>query len=469
MTWASASGRDFRFETCATPKNVGPGSYTIPGTVISPKRQREPKRAFEPRQTLPTPDILTPGPGYYDIDLYYKEKQRPQSSIFQSRSGRNFIKTDNGPSSADHGQITPWGRSRPIYSTPHHPHREKRPPSYPDTCNYLDEKGRLIHKPELKHTSEDIGPGSYDDHTIPRTRYTEINLMERETASNWINKQNIPGPGEYEEFIIDTKLPVTIKGERIKERPREISQEMTPPTVFEAKRPKKPNPEFKSVIPRDIFAPPKDKVPGPPDHSSELPKKKPHIFKGLAFGTKAIRFDKSDNQLPGPSDYSIAQQSTTRCVTSVFQSRSTKKDATQPTPDEIGPGSYNLIHNKTCPRKSPAFQSEDIRMGNDDNGVPSPADYNIKRDVDRPKTMICSRYPNVGDWIADSITCSPSPEEFTINRDLAGPLYSFPHEKSKTATKTRKTDKIGPGSYNVDIPFVKPSYNATVPKKMQKH
>ena len=161
MTWREQSGRDFSYSRTYTPASVGPGSYTLPGTQIPKEKPRQSKRNRELRETLPPPDLITPGPGAYNTAFREETKARPMTSMFKSKTVRKqSFHIPDTPAGAEYGHLTNWVKKHEVKSTPHHPARKKRSATTIPTCNYLDERGRLVYRPEPVHTAEDLGPGT---------------------------------------------------------------------------------------------------------------------------------------------------------------------------------------------------------------------------------------------------------------------------------------------------------------------
>jgi hypothetical protein len=65
------------------------------------------------------------------------------------------------------------------------------------------------------------------------------------------------------------------------------------------------------------------------------------------------------------------------------------------------------------------------------------------------------------DWVMAAINDAPSPEAYVIDRGMARRKCTFPKAKDP---KTRKKERVGPGSYETEIGLIKKSYNAGVPK-----
>ncbi|OHT02602.1 hypothetical protein TRFO_07012 [Tritrichomonas foetus] len=466
MTWAQSSGRNFNFSQSSTPARVSPCSYTIESAPPAKPKKKRDNKSFRPRETLPPPDFITPGPGSYDDSkTFITSTSRPESSFFLSRSIRNtYFSNSQGkaiPSSADHGRITEWGQRKPITQLPHHPKKYKREIKKEQTCNYLDDQGRMIYVKEEKHDPEDIGPGSYDQDVYSNSRACIMCVNPRSTGENWARKTDAPSPDTYVVEYSDSRLPVSIKGAYDSKNKSYVIDALTNPP--KDKIVKRPNSVFLSRVPRDIFEAPKDKIPGPDEHSQlDYGKKKPHIYKGLAFGSKAVRTDRP-NITPGPADYHIQSPKRQSTMTSQFVSRSQKKPLLESTPENVGPGSYNLRREqKIKPQQSPAFIDGIKREGNDDNGNPSPDAYTLRYKKDIDATFINTRYPKKGDWIYESMSEAPSPEKYNVERSLGGPSYAFPKTKEN---KTRKKDPIGPGTYETNTSSViHRSYNSAVPK-----
>lgn len=519
MTWAQASGRNFNLNQCSTPSRVSPCSYNVPRSELSkPIPKKDPKK-FQPRVTYDTPDLITPGPGAYGDtspskfssppaitrDHYgtaiVRNNTRPQSSFFLSRSIRDSYRIKGAPdqmfagfpSSADYGHLTEWGKTRAITSTPHHPRKLKKNYEKEQKCNYLDDKGRFIYVKENNHTAADIGPGSYnpeqsENAIYQNSRKSQISSNDRSTEDNWVNTKlanSMPSPDKYDIDLPDTRLPITIKQQYESKKPKEICDALTDPPK-ETIDSKRPNSIFLSKVPRNLFEdnhrPDFLTTPGPADYGNlydprdqkklQSQQKRSRIVKGLAFGSKAVRFDKSEKSTPGPADYSAtlppsrheysSMKASSQFIGSADPKHEVFPNQQHSTPQNVGPGSYDINNPKLKAQMSPAFIDGSSRLQIKDNGNPSPADYDIKFNDKIDATMINTRYEKQGDWIQQMMTCSPSPENYNIPRNLSGPNYSFP--RSKTSKKRKKED-IGPGSYEVNTSSViEHSYNALVPK-----
>lgn len=517
MTWAQASGRNFNLSQCSTPSRVSPCSYNVPRSeLVKPTYKKDPKK-FQPRVTYDTPDLITPGPGAYNCSndngfpsppklskgsVLGHVNTRPQSSIFLSRSIRDSYRIKGAPdqmfggfpSSADYGSLTEWGKKRSITSTPHHPRKLKKNYQKEQRCNYLDERGRFVYVKENNSTEADIGPGYYSPERSEKAVYqnsrkSQISNKDISTDDNWVDVKlasSMPSPDQYDTDLPDTRLPVTIKKQYESKKQNEVCDTLTDPPKDKIES-KRPNSIFLSKVPRNLFEgthrPDYLDTPSPADYGNlydprdqrklQTQQKRSRIVKGLAFGSKAVRFDKSVNNTPGPADYSVTlppnrHEYSSMKATSQFVSQSDPKGeifANQPssTPQNVGPGSYNIENPKLKAQMSPAFIDGSSRLQFKDNGNPSPGEYDIKMNYNNiDATMINTRYEKQGDWIFQTIPCSPSPESYNISRDLSGPNYSFP--RSKTPKKKKKED-IGPGSYEVNTSSViEHSFNALVPK-----
>lgn len=515
MTWAQASGRNFDLSQCSTPSRVSPCSYNVPRSEYpKPVHKIDPKK-FQPRVTYDTPDLITPGPGAYNDTINNgfppppklgkgsALSTRPQSSIFLSRSIRDSYKIKGAPdqmfagfpSSADYGKLTEWGKKRAITSTPHHPRKLKKNYQKQQRCNYLDDRGRFVYVKENNNTEADIGPGSYNPEVSEKAVYQNsrksmISSKYQSTDSNWVDVKlasSMPSPDQYDKDLPDTRLPVTIKGQyESKKQSNEVCDRLIDPPKINIDS-KRPNSVFLSKVPRNLFEgtyqPDNLSNPGPADYGNlydpqeqkklQSQEKRSRIVKGLAFGSKTVRFDKPAKSTPGPADYSVTlppsrHEYSSMKATSQFIGRSNPKgeifaNQPSPTPQNIGPGSYDIENPKLKAQMSPAFQDGSSRLQFKDNGNPSPAEYDIKisdRNIDA--TMINTRYEKQGDWIFQNVSCAPSPESYNIPRGLSGPNYSFP--KSKPPKKKKKED-LGPGSYEVNTSSViEHSFNAFVPK-----
>lgn len=500
MTWAQSSGRNFNFAKSPTPSRVSPCSYNVPrDPPKKPIHKRDPH--FKPRVTYDQPDLITPGPGSYECDVVNvkKELSRPQSSIFLSRTLRDIYTASQKvdpmskqfPSSVDYGAIKEWGKRKEILSTPHHPRKLDKNYKRAQTCNFLDSKGRFVHVQEIKHTEADVGPGYYSPEKSEKAVYqesrkSEICRMDRSTGSKWIDMKNvgfIPSPDSYNVDLPNSRLPVTIKGQYETKKPKAICDTLMNPPQNSSKS-KRPSSVFASRVPRDQQnSVDKFVTPSPVDYGHlydpveegrlKAQRSRSRLVKGLAFGSKAVRFDKSETKTPGPADYTPAKPPQKKefgalSETSQFLSRTPKGvelNGPSQTPDKVGPGSYESKGplDKRKPQMSPAFIDGSSRMGNADNGVPSPADYTVKVDREKDATFVNTRYDKKGNWIYESVHASPSPADYSITRNLGGPKLSFPKAKSKS--KKPKKENLGPGTYETNTSSViHRSFNINVPK-----
>jgi hypothetical protein len=97
-----------------------------------------------------------------------------------------------------------------------------------------------------------------------------------------------------------------------------------------------------------------------------------------------------------------------------------------------------------------------------DDGVPPATAYDTDRATTKPILVLNGRYPECGDWVIGQLPCSPSPENYTVDRDLTGPPFTFP---KNVIRKDRPKEAIGPGSYEAGpAPLIRKSYNAGVPR-----
>ena len=466
MTWAQSSGRHFSLAVHSTPAKVSPCSYDVVRDphLATPDRRRA---TFKPRETLPPPDFITPGPGSYGVGVINRPPPRPKSSFFASKTLRDSFfdisRSQNTPSCADYGQLDEWVKKNSVQRPCVRPPRYKRVYQHVQHCNYLDEKGRMVYVKEDVKGPNDIGPGSYNQELPRNGRTSLICPHPRNNGDDWIKKDCAPPPDSYIIEYSSTRLPVSIKEKYKANETIEVNDRLSDLPMW--KTSKRPTSVFASKARRDVFQTPKEKTPGPPDHSQlYFGRKEPRIFKGLAFGSKAVYKYNPDNGVPGPSDYSIATPKRPMNESPQFMSRTQPAPLLTNTPENVGPGSYNVSRDeKIKAKESPAFLDGIKRVYNHDNGNPAPDAYDVKiienvNDV----TFLNTRYPKKGDWLYESLTCSPSPETYNIPDAPKGPSFTFPKEKIH---KRRKKEAVGPGSYNTNTSsMLKPSFNSGVPR-----
>lgn len=460
MCWAQTSDRKINLFPSQTSPKVGPGSYNIPSSSIKKSKTSLSNKNFKPRDCLPRGDFVTPGPGAYNF--YETEiKSRPASSFFKSRTTRGTKVKSDTPAACDYGHLREWTQAQKRLAQTHHPKRKKIYTSPPPTANFLDEKGRLVRRDAIKHTEADIGPGTYDTAIEGIVHRKNLNTPSHSPDLFSIGNRSAPSSTKYTPITVDHRLPVKIKGEG-KDIPnyKTVSQELTPPTYMRPKTGQ--NPVFQSSIPRKIYPDP-PKTPGPADHVQEEKGPSYGSFPGVIFGSRSVRFDNPDNGVPGPSDYEIVNPETDlEGSAAVMKNRSFEKNPwpSNSTPNDIGPGTYNSPEEEIRPQMSPMFASRSERMDNSDNGVPGPADYNISRDNIHDVTIINSRYPKFGDWINQNISVAPSPENFTIDRNLGGSRLTI--SRNKRSREEKRLNTPGPGAYELTPKLLKHSYNSGV-------
>ena len=460
MTWKQGSFRKINFDTpTATTKRVGPGAYNISKSPKTPKRY--PNSSLSLRDCLPRPDLVTPGPGAYNVEQDFR-KNKSKSSFFKSRSTREIYRvTNNGPSPAEYSTQPEWTAQQNRYAQVHHPRRKKYQPHFQENANYLDEHGRLVRRNAPKRTAADIGPGTYETATESRPQTTLINTRKRDDDVFSVKKRETLSPEKYTVREVSYKIPVKIKGEnKGEERKVEINQSIG--LMTKTKIPKKPSPIFANHLERESYNDVND-VPGPGAYLAISEEKNipDDAEVGVGFLSRSVRFGDSYTDTPGPGEYTPKTTSSlSQGPASVLKNRELMKDPF-PVNDIVGPGQYTLPEPKIKPQLSPAFQSRDARMPSSDNGVPGPSDYDVDFPVERPSSIMHTRYAVKDDWVNYQMSVAPSPEEYTIDRELHGKKYSI-RALEKPLKKTLKTP--GPGAYETESTFLKQSYNAAVPK-----
>ncbi|EAY02895.1 hypothetical protein TVAG_168970 [Trichomonas vaginalis G3] len=466
MTWSQSAFRKISLESRTTPVNVGPGSYN---TSTNFSKIRTVRKISQPqsRDFYNRPDLVTPGPGAYNIEPTTTQS-RPVSSFFKSRVRRDVYSVDStNPSPAEYSRQQEWGKKQTIYSQVHHPRQRKYQPHIPDNANYLDEQGRLVRRNAPKRTEADIGPGTYETATQSQIRPSTINASKRNHNIFMTKRANTPAPAQYSPADVNYKIPIKIKGEnKSNSKTPEINQSIG--LYFTTKIPRSQSPIFRTKVARDSYTSLSD-TPGPgaytinqePQHTLQ---KTDLGEREVVFGSTSVRFDNPSTDVPGPGAYTPQNiKPKSRGPASVLQNRAPNKELF-PGQEGPSPGDYNIPDpNKQKPQKSPAFQSKEIRMGSDSNDVPGPGEYDLDFPVEERETRIfATRYDNTGDWIKTTMTDAPSPEGYTINRDMKGPRYSI--SRSDRFRKNSKKTGLGPGQYNLDTPFLKQSFNSAVPK-----
>ena len=465
MTWAQESTRKFDFAESRTSKRVGPGSYDI-SKAYERKTKSALLRTFPSgeRNAFPRPEIVTPGPGAYELEAN-SSKKRPMSSFFQSRVSRDVYKiTSTVPGSDVYSQLTEWGKVKRGVAPPNRPKRHQRPPHVPETANYLDEKGRLVRRKERKRTEADIGPGTYSPQDTSTVSVAEINKTKRTDDVFNIGKDTNPGPTKYSIPDVSSKLPVTIGNRTGSVLVKEITQAIGKPDNY--KIPKGHNSIFMSKVQRKVYDVEGD-VPGPGAYNDEAvgaikPKPKEEYYDtGVVFGTRSVRFDDPSTPSPGPPAYSPIYQSThDERGASALKNRAKMPDIF-PGNDVVGPGAYDMPTQKLKPQLSPAFADKEPRLPSSENDLPGPADYTIDQYPDEKQAYIFeTRYSMQNDWAFNNMSVAPSAEAFYIDRSLGGRGWTI--SRNQRFRKDKDNGNPAPGQYNYNEPFVKPSFNAAV-------
>jgi hypothetical protein len=409
-------------------------------------------------------DLVTPGPGAYQLTEPSGALSNV-NSFFKSRSTRHTyasaLHSAELPSSADHGRLRDWVKHRPWGST-HHPKRARHGPRVSKYANFLDERGRLVYRPDAPGGPEAVGPGSYDDMTRPPSRISQINCVDRPSPYGAAN--GVPSPDAYVIATTDARLLPRISDKYPTPRPLEVHDTM----IGAARRriPKRPNAVFQTSVPRQPFGADGELVPGPGTYESRDPFAEiPHFTPGSSFGTRAARVIRHEIT-PGPSDYPAAfpRPTPARAGTSNFLSRTVRPTPEPPTPAVVGPGTYEARGRRTCPRKSPPFADRSDRAWSGEFVTPSPVDYQPGADRTKPALVLATRYPVHDDWVATLINDAPSPENYTIDRSLSKRPSTFP---TTDTLKKAPMQKVGPGSYETATSSViKKSFNVAVPPEI---
>jgi hypothetical protein len=223
---------------------------------------------------------------------------------------------------------------------------------------------------------------------------------------------------------------------------------------------RRPHSVFQSRTTRAAASP--KSIPGPGSYFESEPTIQP-AFPEVGFGSRAVRFDKSETATPGPGEY-VQTVCEARGPTSHFLSRSGQ----QPRKAEIvGPGRYSPeAVRRFRSQQSPAFADRSVRLGENDNRLPGPADYSIAQSAKQGRHFLATRYPKEGDWIATGMSDAPSPETYNIDRSLGKTAAQFPRSEFK---KRMKMEKLGPGSYDTaQSSMMRHSYNSGVVHSFQR-
>ena len=468
MTWSQESKRKLNISILTTSNNVGPGSYD---TNISTLKKSLPKKKLteiKPREFLPQPDLVTPGPGTYSINFNNNNNIKSKSSFFKSRQKRSIYEVIETPSAVDYNKVDEWGKNynlnKNFINKP-----KKRPHStiHFEPANYLDEKGRLIHKKSSIKTENDIGPGYYFklNSNISDKIYHFNRSNRTQDLFGVLNNKN-PSPDKYNNNIIkdNLKIPIKIKDNggpslNINEN---VSQEII--NLNNNLKFKNESFQFKSKVSREIYNENND-LPGPGTHFNTTTSNNNNNIKSLSsFGSRSNRFPKNKNlNLPGPSDYLLPEKIIEEKNTSSFLSNQNSSILpSNSTPQNIGPGTYDYEINNTKYKFQSNFNSKTERMPNKDNGIPSSSTYNINRDKQISKNIFSTRYNNIKDWAFEGENISPSPENYNISRNLNSKGFTI--SKSNRFMNKKIKNNIGPGTYFQETPFLKKSFNSSVPK-----
>jgi len=460
MTWAQASKRHYEFLKDPSPNNVGPGSYDTNSSSIKKVVPYRPSKDFVPRDCLPRPDLITPGPGSYSTDV--SKKKENNSSFFVSRVPRGVYQNDTAPSAADYSIIEEWRKENNKHGRHSVIPKKKPKPKVlsRQNCNYLDDKGRLVHKDEDKRDPSYLGPGSYDVKADRSSTSYSLNRKAHTADLFGTSKNTVPAPGHYDYSQTDSKMKVSIKGSRDQSTPTQDT------AVFHSENhgkivTTKPTPQFLSRSNRQMYDV-RSESPGPGEHHTENQiKERKQAFS--AFGSRDPRFRGKFNNNPSPSDYvshhDLIQKTD---IPSVMQSRSTAIPPKHTTPENLGPGAYDPSIEKKYRNQSPMFISRSERMPDDDNGVPSPADY-VVQTYNQPKaSILATRYNRIGDWALSNTPIGPSPETYQVQKESVNRGYTIP--KATRFNDNIKVENIGPGSYSRPPSLLKRSFNSAVPR-----
>lgn len=461
MSWSQESERKIVLSNSTTSAHVGPGKYNIQSESFA-KVKPSNKRCFEPRECFPRTGFVTPGPGSYATNNPRDFSNRPVSSFFKSRTQRSIYNIVDTPSSCQYSVIEDWSTKERKLTQTHHPRVVKRRQKVEPTADYLDEKGRLVRRNTRQKTEADLGPGTYDPKLVDNGGRSH-NMMSGPHVRDpfGIRSYDVPTPEKYSPVFADYKLPIKIKGEyKVKDKIEVVDSLSPPPTRT---IPTYPTPVFANRQRRDdLFK--HEETPGPGAYST-LRKTRPKTTNcGVAFGTRDVRIDNFDNGNPGPSDYYIPKiTQKLDGSAAVMKNRALTLKPYTATPDEIGPGSYDITDDRISKyQQSPEFKYSSERMKISQNDYPGPADYHPDRSRVKGLTINNTRYPKVGNWMYAMMSSAPSPENFSINRDLQGQRKTI--SRNQRFGNEKRVDTPGPGSYNISPPTLKKSFNSGCPR-----
>jgi hypothetical protein len=460
MTWKQAAPRRLTLVSTATPPRIGPGSYSLPAGAIPLAKYRNAPLFRQERVTLPPPDIVTPGPGAYTPS---EKNPSTPNCFFRSGPTRTLFSFPPGsatyPSPADHGRLVNWPGGR--VSVPHSRAMSKVPhlATFWKPADQRTVNGALSSK-----SFESAGDVSDVDEGAPLSRYTTINCSDRHTDTTGAQLADNPGPDSYVLSFADSRIPRVI-GERREIPNRSEFSELTSPR--NPKMPTRPHSVFQSSFERQPFGSDPENVPAP---GTYVPRtgmvQKPQSRVAPPFGTGAVQSDRSHaTPSPGPV-YDLQSPTIERKAigTSHFRSKSVPLRPIESTTCEVGPGRYSLVAPKVVPRKSPAFadgSDRDMFIG---DGLPGPSDYNLEKSRIKPMLVHGMRHPVIGDWAFSVTSDAPSPENYTIDRELVPHAHLFP--KSPPPNDQQKPT-IGPGAYHRPGSLIKKSYNSGVPRAVR--
>lgn len=463
MTWKQSSKRDFTFIKPQTSATVGPGSYNLIKPIIPITNQKRlPLRKNIPQKADQfLPSFITPGPGYYELDQGSIIQNRSQSACFKSRSIRFRNVSSSTPSSASYGTLKNWTKDQQTHiGYPHHLLKKSTHHETPKTCNFLDEKGRLIYIPEVNHKPEDIGPGTYYPYIDHLNRFSQINTADRKIDFYETNTPT-PGPGTY--FVEDTPNTHSITiGKKYADKENPVNDSIGQP-ITDFVTSNRPNSVFLSKTQRSsYFDSESSSTPGPGQYC-QSDNTQVHQVPKTSFGTRSVRFPKkSIDSTPSPDAYNPNSSTVINRPSPSFASlpESTRK-AAECVP---GPGSYDIPDQLVkVTQRSPAFADHSERGFFKDDGFPSAADYFVRQE--KPTAIIgkppMSSKRECGIWQTTQ-SISPSPETYNVSRDFPSKPMTIP--KAPRFQEKRRKEKIGPGSYETnDTAFKVHSYNSGVP------
>ena len=466
MTWAQTSDRKLKLSDDTTSSRVGPGSYNITSSLLKQvnTRRRQTFSSLE-RDIFPRQELVTPSPGAYNFTQVSKSLNgRPESSFFQSRTNREFLKPMNAsfPSPASYSQICEWGKVKVAHRPPNRPKRKEYVPCFKEEMNFLDEKGRLVSRKVKPVTEADIGPGRYHPFDEAPVKVHEINRTKRDFDTFSTGIVYAPPSNKYTIPEVNTKIPLKI-GEKHKEKEPEICDRLSDPIAY--KPPRGQTSTFRSRIARDFFKEFENDNPAPGTYVTNiLPEKRPNPYGdcGVVFGRRSVRFDKSSTDVPAPTSYDPQYDVRHNDgPASVLKNRA-KVPELFPGNDIVGPGTYDIDRKSVKPQMSPAFADGETRLPDYNNGHPGPADYDTQWNEEKDVTIFATRYSNIENWALSSTVDNPSPQDFDIKSDLGKRGFTIAKEKRFVTKKKEKTPE--PGDYDVHQPFIKPSFNSAVPK-----